>query len=383
MNIRILYTFFVVFISLSSNIVFCENADVSGYIGQINNKPPIGFVEDKVLEDKFYRGVINCFGIDGVNTSLFLNSENIIYKAVVEFINIENTGAFFKTIKSELGEPDSYGVPPQESGITLSYFYRNGLVYEIKSDEKRIIMTIKAADFPDYEIFGVPNGTLIIRTAYSDVNGNGSNDRVLLLGRKDPKNMTSFIKLYLFAVDGETREILQGKFNYKLDGGLDPQLVLGDVNNDGISDVLLYSRNNAANTLNAHLATFAKGEFHYLVDPMELSKGEKVTVNFSKNFIAAISKGQKVLKKVSIAGLKDELVLLGIYKADGNIKGNIVGGSDNIYKINMIKNVDNTVSLVTEQVIYGIAVPQRIASLLVKYQWNSQTLKFDKTIFFE
>ncbi|MHC1717919.1 MAG: hypothetical protein AB9883_04620 [Acidaminococcaceae bacterium] len=90
-----------------------------------------------------------------------------------------------------------------------------------------------SADFYD----AVQRGELLA-TAYGDVDGDGQEEKVLLMGNKFSNDSHYYTKLYLLVRDALTDNI-KGAIRPSIAGGYDASLRLADVTGNGVDDILI------------------------------------------------------------------------------------------------------------------------------------------------
>ncbi|MBR4749033.1 MAG: hypothetical protein IK083_05630 [Abditibacteriota bacterium] len=317
----------------------------------------------------------------GEPATIQLQSRDGVITAVkAAFDNKADFEAIKRNVAAELGEPDNYNLSTEGEPNT-SHYYKDGLFWSMFMDDNAAGFVITRSDFADYELYQVPRDTILIQTAYGDVNGNGTRDRVLLVGRPADKG---YSKLYLFAEDGETREILQGEFNFKLDGGEDPALRVTDVNGDGIDDLCVSAATEGG--LAVHLGTFAggKGKYSYLIDPMELFKGYTPVVRLTGNYNACVISTDKKLRLYSLEKYSETLEALGIYNSKGKLLTAAKATVSPMQTFDITSIPDEKIySLVTVQEVYLMDRQNTVCRVKTKYRWKRDEAEPAKTVFIE
>ncbi|MBQ9358349.1 MAG: hypothetical protein IJT95_02260 [Abditibacteriota bacterium] len=285
-----------------------------------------------------------------------------------------------KNVQKELGKPDNYSLSAEGEPNT-NHYYKNGFFWVFYMDDNSAAMNVSRSDFADYELYQVPADTVLIQTAYGDVNGNGTDDRVLLAGKPGENG---FSKLYLFVEDGETRERLQGTFNYKLDGGREPSLLVNDINGDGIDDICVSAYTEGG--LAVHIGTFAggKGEYKYLIDPMEMFKGYTPVVRLTTNYNACVITYEKQLRLFSVEKFKEALEAMGIYDDKGKVvkplKATVSPMQE--FEITSIED-ENLYTLITFQDVYLMDPQNTVCRVKLKYRWKRDQAEPLKTVFLD
>ena len=78
----------------------------------------------------------------------------------------------------------------------------------------------------------------LLATAYGDVDGDGQEEKVLLMGTKFSNDSHYYTKLYLLVKDVKTDKI-KGAIRPSIAGGYDCSLRLADVTGNGVDDILI------------------------------------------------------------------------------------------------------------------------------------------------
>ena len=78
----------------------------------------------------------------------------------------------------------------------------------------------------------------LLATAYGDVDGDGQEEKVLLLGNKFSNDTHYYTKLYLLVKDAKTDNI-KGAIRPSIAGGYDASIRLADVTGNGVDDILI------------------------------------------------------------------------------------------------------------------------------------------------
>ncbi|MBP5274778.1 MAG: hypothetical protein ILO36_07570 [Abditibacteriota bacterium] len=285
-----------------------------------------------------------------------------------------------KNVQKELGKPDNYSLSTEGEPNT-NHFYKDGLFWMFYMDDNSAAMTVSRSDFADYELYQVPADTILIQTAYGDVNGNGTEDRALLAGKPGEKG---YGKLYLFVEDGETRERLQGTFNYKLDGGSEPSLLVQDVNGDGIDDICVSAYTEGG--LAVHIGTFAggKGKYRYILDPMDMFKGYTPVVRLTANYNACVLTSGKQLRLFSVEKYKEALEAMGVYDDKGKVVKPLKATVSPMQKFEITSVEDEDLySLMTLQDVYFMDPQNTVCRVKLKYRWKRDQAEPVRTVVLE
>ena len=78
----------------------------------------------------------------------------------------------------------------------------------------------------------------LLSTAYGDVDGDGQEDKVLLMGNKFSNDSHYYTKLYILVRDGKT-DTIKGAIRPSIAGGYECGLRLADVTGNGVDDILI------------------------------------------------------------------------------------------------------------------------------------------------
>lgn len=118
------------------------------------------------------------------------------------------------------------------TAMTEAFAEQTNVVATVKNDMTAQVKTGSSV-FDD----GVQRGELLA-TAYGDVDGDGQEDKVLLMGNKFSNDSHYYTKLYLIVRDAKT-DTIKGAIRPSIAGGYECGLRLADVTGNGVDDILI------------------------------------------------------------------------------------------------------------------------------------------------
>lgn len=180
-----------------------------------------------------------------------------------------------------------------------------------------------------------------------DVTGDGKNEQILLKGIAYPDHPSHFEKVIVEVVgDNEKREHIE------LDGGFHPELLLIDLNHDGIRDLFVSMETGGSGAIKNHyLYTLKDGKLgeHITPDPLVIHS------EFLNQYKARITiENHHKTHKFNLKGKADEYEQMGLYM-DGKLNEPmelIIGDYDHLEPIRV---KGKKVGLKGNQVISGAA----------------------------
>lgn len=222
----------------------------------------------------------------------------------------------------------------------------------------------------------------IISEYNEDVTGDNIEDRILLLAMnlENTSNIKSSIKICV--LDGITSKYVVKCPGY-FDSGYDPKISFGDINNDGVKDILV-SINSGGNCNFSfqNILSFKDLVPYEIIDSKKFNRGLNYIVTLKDNYYYEV----KNLELNKLYGLKltNPSKYPNAYDSKGNLTSSVIGSYVPGYYKTELVDVDNDgiIELVTYQKIIGFSNNNTIAIAegIFKYENGALRLKDLKVI---
>jgi hypothetical protein len=226
--------------------------------------------------------------------------------------------------------------------------------------------------------------TFILDCDKHDINNDGIDDDVLLIGHKKDGVTSGFSEDIRIAIyDGNNKKYsLYGIGD--LNSGYGGRIFLGDFNGDGSKDILVITHNQgSAGTSNYSLMTYKKGKVHHLFEQKDFSKGLSFEVDYIDGFKANLfSKDLNRFFTIDLNSRKYTYVDTGIYNKEGRLieetKGE-VGSLSELLPVDIDK--DGIYELKGMQRVIGICNTDTIGYIKSTWKFENSRLKLSAVEF--
>lgn len=257
--------------------------------------------------------------------------------------------------------------------LALIAIFNNVSTKEMKENFKPLELEI-GDEFTggDYD-----SGLVVINYAVGDVTGDGKNDMIIIIGKKDDTFATD-VDIVIY--DAKDDKFISG--DLKKCSVKAPKIYLNDINGDGICDVILIGENED-NTKNVRILTLLNGESKEIFKVKD-NKGLTFTGKFVDGFKANIvARSIKFERTIELDDKKQNYVTSGFYDESGRV----TASKNSISTSNFIE-----VEFVELSDYNGIKTTQRIkgfdnldildiVTVIWKYEdgkWNIKEAKSEK-----
>lgn len=141
---------------------------------------------------------------------------------------------------------EMFGAPKVEENPTIkggfAIFIKDGIQVKLMHNGTYMSVDMRLAKYDNVNNLALGENPIIVQNILDyDINEDGKNDKILLIGNKS-KSSTLYEKLYLLVWDG-TKTYLE-PMPEAVNGGSYPQLILTDTDKDKINEILVSSGNN-------------------------------------------------------------------------------------------------------------------------------------------
>lgn len=138
------------------------------------------------------------------------------------------------------GKPKEEMEPTKKGGYAI--FIKDGVQVKIIHNGEYMSVDMRLAKYDNVNNLLVGENPIVVQNIFDyDINQDGENDKILLIGNKNPAS-TLYDKLYLLVWDGNKTHLF--KMAEELDGGSYPQLLLVDADTDKIKEIVITAGNN-------------------------------------------------------------------------------------------------------------------------------------------
>ncbi|MGB5823748.1 MAG: hypothetical protein WBH44_06705 [Proteocatella sp.] len=194
--------------------------------------------DGKTLETKFVVYKLDWFGKNR-ETIIFYDKANHFTRIK---LNIGNESA--KELVDKLTK--NFGSPVEDKDSTIKGGYgiwiRDSIQYKLVHHGNYATIEIKLARYDNTNNLDVGKYPIVIQKLYKlDINKDGKQETMILLGNKKNSLSTNYDKLHLLMWDGKTHLVKMAK---DFDGGTYPQVEFKDMDKDGKDEIIVYSDNN-------------------------------------------------------------------------------------------------------------------------------------------
>lgn len=159
----------------------------------------------------------------------------------------------------------------------------------------------------------------ILATAYGDVDGDGQEEKVLLLGNKFSNDSQYYTKLYLLVRDAKTDKI-KGAIRPSIGGGYECSMRLADVTGNGVEDILIAAPTGGSGGIVEYRIIEFTGNQPREIFTAEDNQGVHIGGNYLPNYKVRITLGNNG-KEVTMSVPTDLgfYAYLNVYDEKGNL----------------------------------------------------------------
>ena len=223
----------------------------------------------------------------------------------------------------------------------------------------------------------------LLATAYGDVDGDGQEEKVLLMGNKFSNDSHYYTKLYLLVKDALTDNI-KGAIRPSIAGGYDVSLRLADVTGNGVDDILIAApTGGSGGIVDYRIIDFTDNQPREIFTA-EDNQGVQIGGNYLPDYKVRITFGDK--GKEVIMSVPNDLAFYGylkIYDDEGNLLkdyyhpyGQYLSGL-----LLLDTDVDGVAEVITTQRIVGLNNTDTLGYVRAVWRYTAAAWQLDNYTF--
>ena len=222
--------------------------------------------------------------------------------------------------------------------------------------------------------FGLP---ALLDSATGDVTGDGISDLVLLVGIKEQAADLYSWTSWLLIRDGATQASWTSSPG-AMSGCYDGTIFLGDVDGDGVSDVLTtLPQGGSGGLVSASVLSFAGGRETVLADQARLNAGPELDLHFVEGFKVRVANAELgCAADLDVSASSDEYLRTGLYDAQGRLLRAAAGTADPCSLVEPVDlDGDGAHELVAHQKLWGLYRADTLGYARSVWKWTRDGLK--------
>lgn len=220
---------------------------------------------------------------------------------------------------------------------------------------------------------GYNYGYYEIDSIRDDVNGDGKDDDIVLIGKKEDFLQINSIKISI--TTGDNTEIITPK----LTEGINPKIIIKDFNMDNVKDIFLRidtGGNGGAGRSIYQIISYKDNKLKNIFGEENFSEGLNFRVSFSDNYKLGIENLDiNKIFTIDISEKKEFYEEQGIYK-NGRLIKNINGSVDLFFNLTPQVDQYGDVILIGQQYIFGVSISDAIGEVTSVLKYNAQNGKW-------
>ena len=172
------------------------------------------------------------------DTRYYYGKQKRVYKTVLTY-DIKDKEKLYLEMKKWLGEPLDDSLSDEKSKKPRVFWIKDSVSYELLVGKNNIVVEARLAYYENPNKYEMGERPTVIQRLNIDVSGDNENDAVLLIGSK--ANYTDLTYKNLFLLIGNNSGAYYTEFPKMMDGGLDPQMKIIDIDSNETLDILVES----------------------------------------------------------------------------------------------------------------------------------------------